>query len=189
MIGNFRAHDNSPAMHRIAIMLLISAIAAAAQTAAPSFRAQWKILAVDSVQSGDGSPAGAIDGDPMTYWHTHWYGSAPPHPHEIAVDMGRNVEIAGFTYLPRQAKGGGQPNGRIDRYEFLLSKDATNWTQAARGRFPESGHWFTNRFQSAATARYFKLVSWSAFKDQPFAAVGELDVLVGDKNADLRKIP
>ncbi len=166
------------------MLLFLLPFAAHAQTNAPEFKQHWRVVSVDSSQPGEGSPQGAIDGDPMTYWHTHWSNNdAPPHPHEIVVDMGRSVELLGFTYLPRQAKGGGQPNGRIDRYEFMVSGDSTNWAQAASGRFPESGDWKTNRFSQAATGRYFKLVSWSAFKNQPFAAVGELDVLVSDKAA------
>jgi hypothetical protein len=97
--------------------------------------------------------------------------------------MGRSVELQGFTYLPRHLQGNGDANGRIDRYEFFIGTDGTNWTQAARGRFPESSDWQTNKFLRVETARYFKLVSWSAFKGQPWASVAELDVLLSDKAA------
>lgn len=169
--------------YALPILLALLPELLAAQTTVPDFKARWRVSSCDSTQQGDGYPEAVIDGNPETFWHTEWRAKSPPHPHEIAVDMGRAVELVGFTYCPRQAKGGSETNGRIDRYEFLVSGDNTNWTQAVRGRFTESGTWQTNRFPQAMTARYFKLVSWSAFKGQPWAAVGELDVLVSEKTA------
>lgn len=191
MIGNAVGMGHTGIMRRLAIVVMLGALVAGAQSTVPEFKAHWKIWGVDSNQEGDGSPQGAIDGERMTHWHTHWSnGDSPAHPHEISVDMGKSVGLVGFTYLPRQAKNNGQPNGRIDRFEFQVSSDGTNWSQAVRGRFSESGEWQTNRFPHEVSGRYFKLVSWSSFKGQPWAAVGELDVLVSDKDAaKLRKAP
>lgn len=164
----------------IAAAALLLPFVLAAQTTSREFKETWRIHFVDSYQPGEGVPTNAIDGRAETFWHTHWSNnSVPVHPHEIAIDMGRSIELAGFAYLPRRKQPNGDANGRIDRFQFLVSADGTNWTQAARGRFSESGDWQTNRFAQAATARYFKLVSWSAFKDQPWASVAELDVLPG----------
>lgn len=171
-------------MFRPLLLAILLPLCAAAQTAVPGFKKTWRIHGVDSAQAGDEAAAGAIDGDPMTHWHSRWSGGNPPsHPHEIAVDLGRGVELLGFTYLPRQVKAGGVPNGRIDRYEFLTSGDGTNWTQALRGRFREGADLQSSLFPRPVTARYIKLVSWSAFQSQPWASVAELDILVSDQTA------
>lgn len=147
------------------------------------FKATWKVKSCDSTQVGDGFPDDVIDGNPKTFWHTEWKSRSPSHPHEIVVDMRRTVDLAGFVYVPRQVQGNGTANGRIDRYEFQVSTDGTNWTQALRGRFVEGAATQTNKFAQAVPARFFKLVSWSSFGMQPWTCVAELDVVLTDKSA------
>jgi len=61
----------------------------------------------------------AIDGNPGTFWHTQWSGAQPGHPHHLAIDLGEGVEMAGFTYLPRQ--DGRHEKGVIGAYEVYAS--------------------------------------------------------------------
>lgn len=105
-------------------------------TGAPIDRQGWTATA-DSQASND-IPAHAIDGDPSSLWHTPWEnGSAPPPPHWLVIDMGRQARVSGFRYLPRQDK---TVNGTFARYRFYVSNDGIDWGQAvASGDFTESG--------------------------------------------------
>ena len=105
----------------------------------------WSLLYVDSEELiGTYKPAVyTFDGDPTTIWHTEWYESDPPHPHEIQIDLGGIFDIDGFRYLPRQNRS----NGRIKDYEFYVSLDGVDWgSPVATGTFPNTtaeqpSHW------------------------------------------------
>lgn len=162
------------------ILLWLTPLLALSQGAAPDFRKDWKIHAASSFEPGEGIPQNVLDGQPGTHWHSHWSRNIVPlHPHEIAVDMGRVVPLSGLIYLPRQARPGAAANGRIERFQYLTSTDGSNWTQVASGKFPDGAAAQTNTF-STVTARYFKLIAWSGKKNDPWAAVAELDVIPAD---------
>ena len=76
--------------------------------------------------------AAAIDDDPDTFWHTAWTPTEKPFPHEIVIDLGREIRLAGVSYLPRQDMS----NGRIADYEIYASGNATSW-----GAPVASGRW------------------------------------------------
>lgn len=105
---------------------------------APMDRSAWTV-SVDSEELVDETaPAtNAIDGDPTTYWHTEWSTDTTedaPLPHEFIIDMGRDLLVTGFVYLPRQDR----VNGRIGQYSFYLSVDGIDWGSAvAAGTFPD----------------------------------------------------
>src|SRR5438477_1819400 len=71
----------------------------------------WTLKYVDSEELSDVSqntccPAtpgtNAFDGDPATFWHSEWFTTASPLPHEIQIDLGDVYSVAGFRHLPRQ---------------------------------------------------------------------------------------
>jgi hypothetical protein len=111
----------------------------------------------------------AIDDDPDTCWHTQWEPSAPPMPHELVIDLGREVTLAGLTYLPRQDMA----NGRIAQCELFA-----DGIRIASPKWPDSGELQTLRFSRPVTARTLKLVIQSEVHGNPFASVAELDVLL-----------
>ncbi len=79
----------------------------------------WRVLS-----PADGGAA--IDGDPSTLWV-----SAGGDP--LTVDMGREIEIRGFTYLPRQD---GNSGGLVEHFRFETSVNGTDWvTNVEGGRF------------------------------------------------------
>ncbi|MEN6575241.1 MAG: glycoside hydrolase family 2 TIM barrel-domain containing protein [Phycisphaerales bacterium] len=137
-------------------------------------KSTWKIVHVDSVEPGEGEARHAIDNDPATFWHTSWSAAQPGHPHEIQIDLGKTVELVGFTQLPRQ----GNANGRIRTYEFSVSTDGQQWEPVVNeGRFPNSDQLQTVRFEKPATGRYVRLVASSEWSRQPYTTIAELDVM------------
>jgi hypothetical protein len=115
----------------------------------------------------------AIDGNPVTIWHTTWEPPAQP-PHELILDLKKPVRLRGMTYLPRQD----MTNGRIARYEVYVSLDGKEWGQAvAAGTWPNDAARKTVQFEKPRDARFIKLVALSEVRGQPFAAVAEMNIL------------
>jgi alpha-L-fucosidase len=140
-------------------------------------KALWKIHSVSSEQA-DVEPARfAIDDNPDTLWHSQWKGDFPKHPHFITIDLGKEYDLAGFTYLPRKTVNG----GTIIGWQVHVSTDGENFIQAAEGEF---GNIKNNpieqivRLSEKQKARYLKLVSLSAVNDEPWASAAEIGVLV-----------
>jgi phospholipase C len=85
----------------------------------------------------DGAATNAIDGNPVTVWHTEWAAIAgdandPVHPHELSIDLGDIYALSGFQYLPRQE----HINGRVDAYRLYVSVDGETWgSPVAQGQF------------------------------------------------------
>ncbi|MBI5396625.1 MAG: discoidin domain-containing protein [Verrucomicrobia bacterium] len=130
---------------------------------------------VDSEDDAHGNiKDNAIDGDPQTFWHTQWQPSARPMPHWLVVDLGRELPLAGITYLPRQD----QANGRIAEAEISCSNEPKKWgAPVATVKWLNTADRQTVRFAKPVTARYLKLVPKSEVRGQPFAAVAELDIV------------
>jgi len=111
----------------------------------------------------------AIDDDPDTCWHTKWEPSPAPMPHELVVDLGREVTLAGITYLPRQDMA----NGRIAECELFAAG-----SRIASVKWPNTSERQTLRFSQPVTTRTLRLVIESECNGNPFASVAELDVLL-----------
>jgi acetyl esterase/lipase len=135
----------------------------------------WSLKYVDSQElvGEDGAAVNAFDGNTVTFWHTAWYTSSPPPPHEIQVDMGAAYSVGGFRYLPRQDGG---TNGFIGQYEFYLSQDGINWSLVASGTFANSAAQKEVLF-TIAPARYVRLRALTEANGNPWTAVAELRVL------------
>ncbi len=80
----------------------------------------------------DTSPRCIIDNDPVTWWHSPWKDSIPPHPHEVRIDMGVEQTVTGFRYLPADIIN---DNGMIREYEFYVSRDGKEWGAATASGF------------------------------------------------------
>ena len=138
-------------------------------------KSAWKVVHVDSFEPGEGEVRHAIDNDPATFWHTAWSAGQPAHPHEIRIDLGKSVELLGFTLLPRQ---GGNANGRIRTYEFHVSADGQQWEPVVtEGRFPNNDELQTVQFEKPTSGRYIRLVALSEWSRQPYTTIAELDVM------------
>jgi hypothetical protein len=136
----------------------------------------WTLHYVDSEElSGeDGAATNAFDGNTGTIWHTEWYNSDPPHPHEIQINLGASYDVSGFRYLPRQD---GNANGRISQYQFYVSTSPSNWGSAvATGTFANSSSEKEVTF-AAKTGQYVRLVALSEVNGNPWTSAAEINVL------------
>ena len=133
-----------------------------------------KVVSVDS-EDGEHSHLAemAIDGDPGTFWHTRWQPN-DPLPHEIVIDIGREVLLKGVTYLPRQDMA----NGRIAEAEIYCSNDPIHWGQAVvKATWRNSADAQSVKFSRPTKAHYLKLVATREHHNQPFIAIAEFDIL------------
>ncbi len=138
-----------------------------------------RVIEVDSEDSANGNvAANAIDGVAETHWHTRWQPQNDPMPHHLVIDMGRQVNVRGITYLPRQD----MQNGRIADVEIYCGNDAKSWTTpVAKAKWRNSDQLQKVEFQQPVSARYLKVVAKSEVNKSPFAAIAELDVITDDK--------
>lgn len=85
-------------------------------------RSKWKIVYADSeeVSVGNYSAEKIFDQQESTFWSTAWTVSKMPHPHQVVVNMGENVKIKGFKYLPRTDKS---TNGNVKSYRFFIKSN------------------------------------------------------------------
>ncbi|MEW6745392.1 MAG: glycoside hydrolase family 2 TIM barrel-domain containing protein [Planctomycetota bacterium] len=138
-------------------------------------KAGWKVLHADSVHPGEGWAEHAIDEDPNTFWHTNWGAERTSHPHELQVDLGKSMRLAGFTYLPRQD----MLNGRIRDYAFFVSAGPEDWGSPVKtGQFRNSGAEETVLFDSPVTGRYLRIVATSEVQGQHYTTIAELGVVL-----------
>jgi beta-galactosidase len=152
-------------------------IAAALHRAGPSTLANFgaKVVRADSEDRPVNTADKAIDGDPETIWHTAWGAVEPPFPHELVIDMTREVDLAGFRCLPRQD----MQNGWFTAYEFFVGADGTSWgPPVSAGTFPAEGGEKVVRFEKPVRGRFLRLVAKNGLGGRPFAAVAELDVIL-----------
>ncbi|MCM8528613.1 MAG: discoidin domain-containing protein [Lentisphaeraceae bacterium] len=138
----------------------------------------WKIIKVDSFQPED-KPWKAIDGKPNTFWHTEWKPKRPKHPHEIQVDLGKELEIHGFSYLTRQDK---LLNGTVKDYEFYVSNDKKKWgSPISEGSFDDVKYDKALQvvyFDQAVKGRFIRLVAKSEVQGMPFTCCAEINVVL-----------
>ncbi len=136
-----------------------------------------KVVRADSEDAAhENIASNVVDGDADTFWHTQWQPTNAPMPHELVVDLGREVSLRGVRCLPRQD----MTNGRIAQYEIAVSSDGREWKVATKGSWKNIDDWQEAAFRSPTAARFLKLIVRSEVKGNPFAAAAELDVLVTD---------
>jgi hypothetical protein len=140
------------------------------------------VVSANSVQSG--YPAEhIIDNDPATLWSTAWSPEIIKHPHEVIIDLSKEYQMRGFTYLPRQDHN---PNGWIKDYEFYVSQDGKQWGDpVAKGTFEQNDSLKKVSFyddqsiysEEKIKGRYIRLVTLSGFGDDPYTTIAELDII------------
>ena len=135
----------------------------------------WKLVRCSSENRGNGKDAGkAIDGDPMTWWHSRFSGTPAPPPHELVIDLGQERTIRGFVYLGRQDEGW---NGAIKDVEFSISQSPDEFGEpVAKVKLEKSKQAQTVPCVETK-GRYLLLRALSEHSGNQFATVAELGVL------------
>lgn len=135
---------------------------------------KYTVKSVSSQEHGDADADFAIDGDAGTFWHSEYNKTVTKHPHVLAVDLGKEREFSGITYLPRQDGSG---NGRVKDYSVETSVDGEKWEPAAKGSFPNGTDLQEVKFAAPVKARYFRFSALSEIGGKDYAAVAELDIV------------
>jgi alpha-L-fucosidase len=137
----------------------------------------WRMVRPDPA-SVPGAEA-IIDANPQTTWR-----SQPEQglPGEVVVDLGEELELTGFTYLPSQGR---YIQGTLSQFSFFVSRDGKQWGD------PVSSGEFSNIRNSPVLqtvafapvrARYIKLVGEREINDEGFLSMAELGVISADIN-------
>ncbi len=88
----------------------------------PLNQSSWTIAYASSEEARkeDGSALNAINGQNTDYWHTAYSGAGahPAHPHQLIIDLGKEADIGGLRYTPRQGAEG--VTGRIKQYRVYV---------------------------------------------------------------------
>ncbi len=137
-------------------------------------KAGWTAVA-DTSQAGQPG-SNAIDNDPSSLWHSPWDGVAYPQPHWIVVDFGKEIDIDGFSYLPRSGAG----NGTIKTWGFYMAAADSVWMDddSLHGEFGDP--WDTKHdvmLSKTYHVRYMKLLSWEERYGQGFTSCAEFGAL------------
>lgn len=128
-------------------------------------------------RAGGNVAAHILDGDPATFWHTRWQPQSDPLPHELVIDLGREMKLRGISLLPRQD----QSNGRIARADIFASRRNNEWgapVAVLRGR--DSRELETVLFPQTVSARFLRVQVQAEVNGQAFGALAELDILPAD---------
>jgi len=135
----------------------------------------WKVLRFSSESRASGRLAQhAIDGNPLTWWHTEFTPELKRPPHELVIDLGREHTIRGFYYLPRQDASW---NGTIRDCEFYVSNSPDNFQSlAARVTFKKTKE--PQRVDCPPIkGRYILIRPLSEINGHPWASIAELGII------------
>ncbi|MFD0992493.1 discoidin domain-containing protein [Tenacibaculum geojense] len=124
----------------------------------------------EETTNADHSKEKAVDGDPNTYWHSNWYDDNTSHPHFIAIDLGQEKELVGFSYQGRQSG----TTGMVKDY-ILFGWDGSNWKQLSTGAFQKSTLKQSADFEKFKT-RYLYFRALSEVDGKRWASVAEFSV-------------
>ena len=135
----------------------------------------WKVVRASSENLGNKKFARhAIDGDPLTIWHSQFSPVAVQPPHELVIDLGAERTIRGFVYLGRQDSGW---NGAVKDIEFSISPSPDNFAAPIVKSTLEKSKVPQTISCEETKGRYVLLRALSAHGGQPFATVAELGII------------
>ena len=146
-------------------------------------KGSWSIVDFSTEEAGGEGPVNgyataAIDGDPLTFWHTNWSGSGSSYPHHLTIDLGEEKNIAGFEIFTRNGDSRG-----ATAHEFWVSSDNVTFTQVATlGEALDPIDGSLVHVDPITTARYVKYVA--AAGPENFTFLGELNVIEKLDNSD-----
>lgn len=101
----------------------------------------------------------ALDGNPVTMWHSNWHGNYVKQPHDLVIDMGKPFNVEGIGYLPRRDGN----NGTITKYELYAGNNLENLGKpVARGTFAERNRENVIPLKLPGEVRYMRLRAFRA---------------------------
>ncbi|MEQ7009926.1 endonuclease/exonuclease/phosphatase family protein [Actinopolymorpha sp. B17G11] len=116
--------------------------------------------------------------DPDMFWNSAWDPPAPL-PQSLTVDLGRERDLTGLTYVGRLVGRVYEEHGYgagIDAYEVAVSSNGRTYTAAGRGTLARNRRpqWIPLRHTTGRRVRYLRLTALEGFRGT--AGVAELHV-------------
>jgi alpha-L-fucosidase len=104
-------------------------------------------------------------------------------PVDLVLDLGQELNLTGFRYLPDQDRHA----GIIARYQLFVSQDGQQWRMADEGEFSNIDNnplWQIKKF-SPAKGRYIKLRALHNTRGDDDAGYAEFDVMTDAAGPDV----
>lgn len=133
----------------------------------------WSVADHTGEQHDDMKPENAIDGDPMTTWHTN---ASLNFPYYIIVDFGKVLQIDGIVFQNRLDDLSGGVNWP-KQVAWEASNDLSSWEPIlALSEMPNTKDELRLPCTTPTSARYLKFSMYSGWRDQPYGYIGEMGV-------------
>lgn len=136
-------------------------------------RTNWILSASSEELVGETFPNGRvaalIDGNPNSFWHTHYTGTEIPPPHQINVDMGQ-LNVVNGIYISSRLGG-----TRAQNVNISVSLDGFTYTNMGSFSLADRDKKQFLSFSQDQTFRYFKIViPTNNYGNRPFVAMAEI---------------
>lgn len=98
-------------------------------------------------------------------------------PQSVVIDLGEQLTLSGFTYLPTQQR---YIDGTVSQYKFYVSKDGKNWGKpVSAGEFSniQNNPILQTKSFDPVNGRYIKFVGEKEINDKNFITIAELGVI------------
>lgn len=131
-------------------------------------RTSWKIIS-----TADAKAINILDGDLSSSWHQP---KGTKLPADIVIDLGANLNVSGFRYLPDPTLWG---PGIINAYRFYISTDNINWKLISQGEFSniKNNPLRQTKTFAAINARYVKFQAVKNIENNDNIGYAEFDLI------------
>lgn len=131
-------------------------------------RTSWKIISTT-----DAKAINILDGDASSSWHQP---KGTKLPADIVIDLGANLNVSGFRYLPDPTLWG---PGIINAYRFYVSTDNINWKLVSQGEFSniKNNPLRQTKTFTANNARYVKFQAVKNIENNDNIGYAEFDLI------------
>ena len=134
-----------------------------------------EVIFASSEEAGVGDAKHLVDGDPNTIWHSAYSVTVAKHPHWVDFDMGKVVNVKGFSFTQRTDSW----SGKVKDYQIQLSNDGKNWGEPVKvGAFKDMSSAQQVLLDKVVKARYVRFTALSDFYGEDFATGAEFMVIL-----------
>ena len=134
-----------------------------------------QVVFASSEETADGEAKNLVDGNTNTIWHSAYSVTVAKYPHWVDFDMGKMVEIKGFSFTQRDDSW----SGKVKNYQIHVSEDGKNWGEPIKaGALNDSSSPQQVLFDKPVKVRYIRFTALSEHYGQDIATGAEFRVIV-----------